>query len=455
MHSNTSSFSRATAAARPQRIVMMDSLRGIAVLGILLVNIAHFALPYPASNNLTLNNELGTINERVWYFVNWCLEGSQRAIFSMLFGAGIILFLIRIEKRIEGILPAEYFIRRQLWLLFFGLVNAFVLLWPGDILFQYAICGIIIFVFRRLRVTGLLVAAGICLVLMTARENIDLFRQHQKIWKGEAIAQLDTTNIKLTDVQKEALGAMTGFKEGSGRESQEKEMKKNLQEMRGSYGQVYQSISRASANAEFYYSYYAIWDILLFMFIGMAFYKCGILTGKAPVKIYWALCIGGLGLGLLVSYFRIQALLLSKFNVFDYTKSIVAEYYEIARTLRSLGIFGFIMLLYKSGMFGWLFKLMRPVGQMAFTNYLSQSVICAVYFYGFGFGMYGHLQRYEMYYVVAAIWVVQIIWSHAWLVYFHYGPLEWIWRNLTYWKIQPLKKRTSTVLEIKRVTAGQ
>jgi uncharacterized protein len=89
-------------------------------------------------------------------------------------------------------MTAEYFIRRQLWLLFFGLVNAFVLLWPGDILFQYAICGIIIFAFRRLPVKALLAAAFVCLVLMTTRENVDLFRQQQKIIKGEAIAKLDT-----------------------------------------------------------------------------------------------------------------------------------------------------------------------------------------------------------------------------------------------------------------------
>jgi uncharacterized protein len=98
------------------------------------------------------------------------------------------------------------------------------------------------------------------------------------------------------------------------------------------------------------------------------------------------------------------------------------------------------MLLYKSGLFKWLFALMRPVGQMAFTNYLMQSFLCGLFFYGIGFGMYGHLQRHEVYYVVAAVWALQIIWSHAWLKFFRFGPLEWAWRSLTYWKLQPLKK---------------
>ena len=108
-----------------------------------MMNIPYFGLPEPAFDNLILNNEMGTINQKVWYFINWFLEGSQRAIFSMLFGAGIILFITRLEKRVEGMMAAEYFIRRQLWLVFFGLVNAFILLWPGDILFQYGIGSLI------------------------------------------------------------------------------------------------------------------------------------------------------------------------------------------------------------------------------------------------------------------------------------------------------------------------
>ena len=116
------------------------------------------------------------------------------------------------------------------------------------------------------------------------------------------------------------------------------------------------------------------------------------------------------------------------------------EYYEISRAFRSLGIFGLIMLMYKSGWFKWFFALLRPVGQMAFTNYLMQSLLVGLFFYGVGFGMYGKLQRFEIYYVVGATWLLQIIWSHIWLRYFRFGPLEWAWRSLTYWKRQPFVK---------------
>ena len=152
------------------------------------------------------------------------------------------------------------------------------------------------------------------------------------------------------------------------------------------------------------------------------------------------MCIVGLGVGLTLSYFRIQPMVDNKFNGFQQIKNVQFGFYELSRTFRSIGILGLIMLLYKSGWFKWFFALMRPVGQMAFTNYLMQSLLCGLFFYGIGFGMYSKLQRYEVYYVVMAIWVIQIIYSNIWLHYFRFGPLEWTWRSLTYWKRQPMKK---------------
>ncbi|MGB2704844.1 MAG: DUF418 domain-containing protein, partial [Chitinophagaceae bacterium] len=156
--------------------------------------------------------------------------------------------------------------------------------------------------------------------------------------------------------------------------------------------------------------------------------------------VYAMRFIAGLGIGLLLSYFRLQPLIDYKFNSFDYTKNTSFEFYEISRTFRALGIFGLIILLYKSGWFKWFFALMRPVGQMAFTNYLMQSLLVGLFFYGVGLGNFGKLERHEIYYVVAATWALQIIWSHIWLRYFRFGPLEWAWRSLTYWKKQPMKK---------------
>lgn len=435
---NTNLSSAAAPASQAERIVIIDSLRGIALLGILLMNIPYFGLPDPSADNLMVRHEMHSINQQVWYGINWILEGSQRAIFSMLFGAGVILFISRLEKRTSGMVPAEYFIRRQLWLLVFGLFDAFVLLWPGDILFQYAIAGVIVFVFRKLPPRWLIIAAGVSLLLMTVRENRDSYKDRRVIAKGEAIASMDTTKVKLTEQQKEDIAAMTAFKEKSDSASLQKEMNKNLRQVRGGYGDVYENISNLSTRGEFFYTYYYIWDVLLFMFLGMAFFKTGVLTGEAPVKVYWWLFVVGGGVGLLLSYFRLQPLLQYQFNQYNYTKHVRLEYYELSRTFRSLGVFGLIMLLYRSGWFRWLFALTRPVGQMAFTNYLMQSLLCGLFFYGIGFGMYGMLQRYEIYFVVGGVWVIEIIWSHLWLGYFRFGPMEWLWRSLTYWKRQPM-----------------
>ncbi len=430
----------AAPVSQSERITIMDSLRGIAILGILLMNIPGFGLPDPVHHDPSVLNEWGTANFKTWYFIEWFMEGSQRALFSILFGAGIILFISRQEKKTEGLWPADYFFRRQLWLLVFGLINGFVLLWFWDILFHYACIGMIAFAFRRMAPKALIIAAFICLMLQTTRENVDAYRDRKMIYKGELVAKMDTTVTKLTTAQKEELGAMTGFKERTSQQSKIKKMEKSMAAVRGSYSEFYKYQSERSFEVEVFYLYFGIWDILIFMFLGMAFFKNGMLQGLAPAKWYWALFIVGLGGGLIISYFRLQPLIQYKFNAFDITKNVSFEFYEISRVFRALGIFGLIMLLYKSGWVKWFFALMRPVGQMAFTNYLMQSLLVGLFFYGIGFGIYGKLQRFEIYYVVAATWLLEIIWSHAWLHFFRFGPLEWLWRSLTYWKLQPMKK---------------
>lgn len=430
----------AAPVSQSERIVILDSLRGIAILGILLMNIPGFALPEPVYGDPSVLNEWGTVNFKTWYFIEWFMEGSQRALFSMLFGAGIILFVTRQEKKVDGLWPADYFLRRQLWLMVFGLFNAFILLWFWDILFHYACLGMIMFTFRRLSPKALIIGAAISLLLMTARENLDAFRDRKMIAKGEVIAMMDTTVTKLTDQQKADLGAMTEFKEKTSAEGKKKKMEKSLAAVRGGYGGYYEYQSERSFRGEINYLYYGGWDILVFMFLGMAFFKNGVLMGKASAKVYWGMFIIGLGLGLVLSYFRLKPLIDHQFNYFDYTKDTPFEFYEISRTFRAIGIFGLIMLLYKSGWFKWLFTLMRPVGQMAFTNYLMQSLLVGLFFYGVGLGYFGKLERHEIYYVVGATWLLEIVWSHIWLRYFRFGPLEWAWRSLTYWKKQPMKK---------------
>ncbi|TMI65209.1 MAG: DUF418 domain-containing protein [Bacteroidetes bacterium] len=428
--------------SQQERIVILDSLRGFAILGILLMNIPGFSLP----GDPYILNEWDTIDFKTWHFVEWFPEGTQRAIFSMLFGAGILLFIGGKEKRLDGMMPADYFFRRQLWLIVFSLIDVFILLWSGDILLDYACLGMLMFAFRNLPSKKLLIGAGFCLIFILARENRDLYHDKEIIHRGEMIAAIDTTKTKLTLVQKEQLGAMEDMKKNSSPESRLKRREKAIEKVTGNYEVLYEYRTGRYLDQLVQYLFLEPWDVLLFMFLGMAFFKMGILTGQATVKTYLWMCIIGLGAGLIISYFRLQPIINAQFNWFEQTKKIPFSYYNVSRTFRAIGILGLIMLLYKSGWFKWLFALLRPVGQMAFTNYLMQSLMCGLFFYGIGFGMFGKLQRHEIYYVVAAVWIIQIIYSNIWLHYFRFGPMEWAWRSLTYWKKQPFRKNNSATV---------
>ena len=435
--------------SQQDRIIILDSLRGFAILGILLMNMPIFGLPVPVQHDPSVLNEWGTVDFKVWNFIQWFPEGTQRAIFSMLFGAGILLFIGSKEKRLDGIMPADYFFRRQLWLIVFSLFDIFVLLWSGDILLDYACLGMMMFAFRNLPPKRLLIGAGFCFIFMLARENRDLYHDKETIYLGEKVATMDTTKTKLTYTQKDQLNAMQEFKDKNTPERKLKRMKKIIESNTTSYKILYEYRTSRYLDQLVSYLYFGLWDVMLFMFIGMAFFKMGILTGQASVKTYLWMCIAGLGVGLTISYFRLQQMVDARFNWYEYTKQVSFSSYELSRTFRSIGILGLIMLLYKSGLFKWLFALLRPVGQMAFTNYLMQSLLCGLFFYGVGFGMYGKLQRHEIYYVLAAIWAIQIIYSNIWLYYFRFGPMEWAWRSLTYWKKQPMKRsNTKEVMSV-------
>ena len=429
---------------KADRIFIIDSLRGIAVLGILLMNISGFGLPSVINEDPSQLNETG-INYYCWYiFGHGVFEGTYRSIFSMLFGAGTIIFIGRMEKRTEGQILSEMFVRRQLWLLFFGLFNAFIMLWYGDILFHYAICGIILIAFISLPPRHLLIASAICLLLLTVRSNIDFYNNKKIIENGEKIEGIDTSINKLSDNQKEMRSAMEAIKSKSTQATKKEKIEDELKQYRSGYSILYKFQRNRTISAETYGLYYFhFFDVLVFMFLGMAFFKLGILQGEGKIRVYIWMATTGLLIGLPLSRLYLQPFIQYHFNTFEVLKHTSCEFYELQRFIRSIGVFGLIMLVYKSGFLNRFFIYMQPVGQMAFTNYLTQSFMCGLYFYGIGFGMFGKLQRYELYYVVCLVWFIQIVWSNLWLRYFRFGPLEWLWRSLTYWKIQPFRKEVS------------
>jgi len=141
--------------------------------------------------------------------------------------------------------------------------------------------------------------------------------------------------------------------------------------------------------------------------------------------------------GLSINYLETKMLIDSNFDVVTISKA--DQSYQIGRLFTTLGHIGLFMLFIKSGIIGFLQKSLAAVGKLALTNYLTHSVVTSIIFYGDGFALFGELQRYELYYIVGAIWIIQLIFSPIWLKYFLYGPAEWVWRSLTYQQKQPFK----------------
>lgn len=424
-----------------KRIELLDSIRGIALLGILLVNILIFGIPEMYHFNLSLQNELTGVNFWVWLITNGFFEGTMRALFSILFGASSILLIDSLQKKHQDLFPADIYYRRLIWLLFFGIFDAFVLLWPGDILFQYAIAGLFLFPFRNLSPKILLGIAFFLLIVNTGKEYLQWNQDKKLKARGEYALRLEKKKAVLNASQVSDLQKWKEAIQNNQPEALHKKAKESIEKMKGNWYNIYQYQKNSTIQQQTTLFYgIVIWDVLLFMFLGMALYKSGILTGLFSVKFYFLLMLAAYGFGLFLSYSHLSFYYEARF---DYVKTIdknFLHFYHIRRIFLALGHLSLICLLYKSGIFQRFFWAMAQVGKMAFTHYLMQSLICTLIFYGYGLAYFGRLERYQLYLVVGGIWVFQVIFSIIWFRFFTFGPLEWLWKILTYLKIYSLKK---------------
>ncbi len=430
---------------KKNRILFLDCLRGIALLGILLMNITAQGQVYILYDKMDLSQALTGPNLWVWIAEMGLFEGTMRGLFSILFGAGSYLLIKRLEKQYPGLEAADIYYRRVLWLLIFGLVNAFLFLWPGDILYPYALLGLVLFPFRNLSPRVLLLLAFFLIAVGTYRENRLLFDGKETIAKGRTAETLQKNKQKLSAEQMGHLEKYKGFKEKHSSAGYMKEVKKETAKVQGkNYAEVFEVYRDVNMEIQSVYFYNSWWDILLFFFMGMALFKSGFLEGKMSNGIYLAVMLAGIAFGLMFNYWLMSKQYASRFDGVILTEKAPFAVYQVRRVLQTMGYLSLFILLYKVNFFRWIMQVFAPVGQMAFTNYLMQSIITSIIF--FGFGLFGKLQRYELYYVVGSIWIFQIILSHLWLRYFYFGPFEWLWRSLTYLK-KPAFLRRSENLE--------
>lgn len=420
-----------------ERIPTIDLVRGMALLGILLMNIPFFGQAHQLETEPYFRP--GSTDYRVFAVVTILFEGKMRALFSMLFGAGLLMFTGR--KETAGQLnTADLFYRRLLWMALFGVIHEYVLLWVGDILFDYAICGLFVYVFRNLRPRQLLLAALVCLTITGLKHIRHHLEVKEKRAKYLTAVSLETQRKKLTEEQKKDKEAWE--KAVKAVKPDPKEVAEMNQKMRSDYGTIYKTLEPFNIKFHSTHLYLNLWDPLVMMFLGMALYKRGFFQNRLSTRTYGLVLAGGYGIGLplaILHFFLGQQAVTAPARFADSQVFPEDIFYDLQRIGLALGHASLLLLVYRAGVLRWL-RGIANVGQMAFSNYILQSILCGLFFYGFGLGYFGKLPYHRLYLVVAGVWVVNLIFSALWLRFFRFGPLEWAWRSLTYWERQPWRR---------------
>lgn len=440
---NESPAVKPTAApvAETQRLKLIDALRGVALLGILLMNIPGFSMAQYSSE--AYRNDPTNVNFWVSAVISVFFEGKMRALFGMIFGAGIVLFVTKKEQAGKSVTGLFY--RRMFWLLLFGLIHAHLVLWIGDILYLYAICGMIVYLFRNMKPIYLVMAVPLVAVVDFTAGTI--FYNHirtQRIAYVDAKKAVDD-NKPLSETQQKALSDWRDLEKSLIPNRQDAQ--DNTRKMKSDYSTVASYLRPLAFMFQTKFLIIEIWDSVALMLLGIALYRWGFLSGQWSNRSYWKVLAIGYGIGLpLVTYSFYHRFLyypnheasLARMELvpIEWTNLI----YPFQRILLVLAHTSALILLYKANVFPRLFRSLIAVGQMAFTNYIMHSVICTLFFFGYGLNYYSELQYYQIYFVAFGIWIVQLILSPIWLHYFLFGPLEWLWRSLTYWKVQPFRR---------------
>jgi uncharacterized protein len=427
--------------ARPvqpqERVAAVDVLRGVALMGILAMNIVMFAWPDPRYDNPRAGNNNSTLDLVVWGFNHVVFDEKMMTLFSMLFGAGLVLMSERTAAR--GASLAGVYYRRVSWLLVIGLIHAYFI-WHGDILVLYAECGFLLYLFRRWSPRRLIALGALCLllpVLLGTGVSLVLQMSHEGYWgvRRPAVDVLSTVGNFLN-------GKITPDPARSAKSFEEM-----IEVYRGHYHGNYYGIVRHRAGhlileQTLGFALVTLWMVGGRMLVGMGLMKLDVFSAKRSPRFYKRMMIFGYGLGLPVvaydTWLRIT-------NNFEGAGMILPSflYGYLSALAIAMGHVGAVMLIYQSGAVPWLTRRLAAAGRMALSNYLMQSLICTTLFYGYGCWLYATFNRLTLAGIVVAIWVLQLSTSIIWLRFFRYGPAEWVWRSLTYWKPQPMVVRAS------------
>ena len=416
------------------RIESLDVLRGFALLGILLVNIVAFGLVSSAFLDPGIYlTPVGGIDYIVWAFVELSSEGAMRTLFSILFGAGVVLFVTGSTAK-SGWL--HY--RRNFWLLVFGLINVYIFLWPGDILVTYALSGFVLWFVRNWKARSLLILATF-LILIGSLQNFAM-KSTLEIAR-DAAEEMKISISKGEDLDEETAEWAQGWIEyQEDNQAERDDIPNELKKRTSSYASAYEyNLKKADEMIYFVLPFFLFLDALMMMVIGMALFKLGILDGGREIRFYMKMmCIGFL-VGFSINAYEVLQITNSNMDMIE-TNPYFRFTYHFGRLFMGLGYLGLILLVIKKEKLESLRFRLACVGRMALTNYLMHSVIALFIFSGAGLGLLGKFSWSQLYLLVALIWALQLYISPLWLKYFYFGPVEWLWRLLTYLKIPKMMK---------------
>ncbi|WP_114228448.1 MULTISPECIES: DUF418 domain-containing protein [Sphingomonas] len=407
-------------AAPADRIATLDLIRGVAVMGIFSVNVVAFAMIEGAYFNPGAYG--GHTGADLWLWaVNLVLiDGKMRSLFSMLFGASMLLVIDRAEA--SGQNAAAVHFRRMLVLMGFGLVH-FYFIWFGDILFSYGAMGVIAFFFRNRSARQLgWIGGGLIIANMILFAAFTLHLREADLLAHSARATADQI-ADWNQIGRLLYPLPTDFV-------------KDLAVYRGGFvGRLTQMVSERGGEPFGSLPFIGP-ETLGLMLLGMACFKSGLFTGvwsdAAYRKIAWV--------GLVVGAIVFTALAWADVQTRFYVPVVFGGFLMLApfRVQMALGYAALIILLGRR--MGPLAQWIAAAGRCAFSNYLGTSIVASFVFYGWGLGLYGSVSRFEAWLLAPVLWLVMLTWSKPWLERFHYGPLEWLWRSLSRGSLQPMRK---------------
>jgi uncharacterized protein len=427
-----------------ERIASLDVIRGIAILFILIMNMPwmggyEFILFDPRYPTWTTADYWATLFTRTF------LEGTQRGLLELLFGAGIMIMARRAMAPDGPVEVADLHYRRNLWLCLFGLANAFVLLWYGDILLVYGLAAVFLFPFRKFTPKaqcGLATLFLALLVLLSAqeyRERTNKLEQVERIQvaqaAGKPISEEDKAKLKERQEQIERRTQLP---------ADNAKAKEKIAEADKAHHTGFAAYWQAQFDGwkflmtEFFWMIEA--EIVATMLIGMALFQWGIIQGRARQRLYWAMLVLGYGIGIALR----GSFWFERLEFQPGAPAWQSTLFDISRLAVTLGHLALVHLILGSTAGRRLLRPFEAAGRIPLTIYLFTSLLMMWFVFApWGLDLFGVWGQAQMLAVSMVVIAAELVAANVWLKYYDNGPMEWLWKSLAYQRREPFRKSRS------------